>query len=923
MQRTQLGFRSLPLTLVLYKVLVCGWSLACGWCLAAAVAFGAEGANEDATVDSSRFESEIRPVLVQQCIGCHGASKQEGGLRLDSFAAMLQGGDSGAAVMPGTPDESLILEALRYESFEMPPDGPLPERTVKQFEQWIAAGAQWPEHAAPLREESSPIGLEDRQWWAFQPVVRHPPPPVADSHWPTNAIDQFVLARLEAQHMTPAPVAAPHVLVRRLYYDLLGLPPTPEELSKACAALQSDVDSAVTSKPQSSSSASRPAAAASTQSFSQISAWEGLVDQLLDDPRYGEHWARHWLDVVRYSESDGWNLDSYRPEIWRYRDYVVQAFNHDKPYPDFVREQLAGDEIEGDNPELRVAAGYLRLGIYEYNQRDARGHWNDVMNEITDVTGDVFLGMSFSCARCHDHKFDPLLQRDYFQLRAFFEPLIWRDDLDAATTEERKRYEQAHARWQQETQQVQDKIDAILEPYYERRWTSTVEKFPLDIQASYFKPVEERTSWDAQMSYLIGRQFWEEAGGPLKPMTSEDKTQLELLQKELAAWDEIKPQPLPQVMTVSNHAGAYSPTTIPADPDLQAIAPGFPSVLSQLDLPEFTETTAATTVGNRSRTSPSVTLVSHTNESIGNQPRRLQLAQWIGDERNPLTPRVIVNRIWQQHIGRGLVATSNDFGRVGSLPSHPDLLDWLTDEFMAQGWSIKKLHKQILTSSTWRQSAHHPQAAEYEMSDPGELLLWRAPIRRLQAEQLRDSMLAASGELLHELGGPSVAEPSPRRALYVKIFRNDLESFLSSFDRAGGLSSVAVRDSTTTPTQALLLVNGSYTLERADKMAQHLLTVPDLSVSEIIQRACLLTWGRPPLQEELDGCLQFVCSAEDAHGAQSTAAESTAAESTAAQASGTQQSEVDGQQLATAIDQQRWVDLCHVLLNSNEFLYVE
>ena len=692
--------------------------------------------------------------------------------------------------------------------------------------------------------------------------------------------------------------------MRRLYFDLLGLPPTPQELSQACADLQLASDSEVAPAPKTSPRDSRPEDSLQTMATaSQTSAWERLVERLLDDPRYGEHWARQWLDVVRYSESDGWNLDSYRPDIWRYRDYVVQAFNHDKPYPDFVREQLAGDEIEGDHPEYRVAAGYLRLGIYEYNQRDARGHWNDIMNEITDVTGDVFLGMSFSCARCHDHKFDPVLQRDYFQLRAFFEPLIWRDDVDAATSDERSRYEQAYALWQQETRQVQDQIDAIVEPYYQRKWTSTVEKFPLDIQACYFKPAEERNSWEAQMTYLIGRQFLDEAGGPLKSMTREDKAQLEQLQKELSAWDNIKPQPLPQAMTVSNHVGAYSPTTIPADPELHAIAPGFPSVLSELDLPTFTSNTPAPAADTHPRTSSVVSLVSSLSGTTTNQPRRLQLAQWIGDRRNPLTPRVIVNRIWQQHFGRGLVATSNDFGRMGSLPSHPEMLDWLTDEFMAQGWSFKKLHKQILMSSTWRQSAHHPQASQYEMSDPGELLLWRAPIRRLQAEQLRDAMLAASGELLQELGGPSVAEPSPRRALYVKIFRNDLENFLSTFDRAGGLSSVAVRDSTTTPMQALLLVNGAYTLERAEKMAQHLASDSAQTAAEMTRRACLLTWGRPPLVDELNGCLQFVRSVEDAPDAQTAVA--------------------SDEQLATAVDHQRWVDLCHVLLNSNEFLYIE
>ncbi|MCA9158489.1 MAG: DUF1549 domain-containing protein, partial [Planctomycetales bacterium] len=425
----------------------------CSWLLGAALVAG------DDQIDAGhvRFESKVRPVLVEHCIECHGANKQEGGLRLDSAESLQVGGDSGPALIAGEPSKSLLLEALKYESFEMPPSGPLTERTVEQFETWIAEGALWPEDSPLLRAATESISPEDRQWWAFQPLVRPDLPSVANDSWAANAIDTFVLARMESAQLTPAPRGEVHVLVRRLYFDLLGMPPTPEELDEACRALNVATD----------------------DPSSQDTAWGLLVDRLLDDPRYGEHWARHWLDLVRYSESDGWNLDAYRPEIWRYRDYVVNAFNSDKPYPDFVREQLAGDEIDADNPDYLVAAGFLRLGIYEYNQRDARAHWNDIMNEITDVTGDVFLGMSLACARCHDHKFDPLPQRDYFQLRAFFEPLIWRDDLVAATAKQRTQYEQQWGKWQAATAAVQSQIDALLNPYYERKWQSTVEKFPL------------------------------------------------------------------------------------------------------------------------------------------------------------------------------------------------------------------------------------------------------------------------------------------------------------------------------------------------------------------------------------------------------------------------------------------------------------
>ena len=329
--------------------------------------------------NATHFEQHIRPVLVAKCVQCHGAKKQEGGLRLDSQAALLAGGDSGQVLLAGDPQHSLLFEALKYESFEMPPQGQLPDETIRHFENWISAGGQWPEHTGTLREPTSKITEDDRQWWPFQPVVKREPPQVAEASWARNGIDRFVLARMEQHGLQPAPTADDTTLVRRLYFALLGLPPTPEDIARFV-------------------------------NDDSPTAWNDLVDRLLADERYGEHAARAWLDLVRYSESDGWNQDAYRPHMWRYRDYVVKAFNTDKPYPEFVRQQLAGDEMDRDQPEDLIAAGFLRLGIYEYNQRDARGHWNDIMNEMTDVVGDVFLGLSMSCARCHDHKFDPIPQ---------------------------------------------------------------------------------------------------------------------------------------------------------------------------------------------------------------------------------------------------------------------------------------------------------------------------------------------------------------------------------------------------------------------------------------------------------------------------------------------------------------------------------
>lgn len=796
---------------------------------------------------ASYFEQEIRPVLASQCIKCHGESKQEGGLRLDSLAGLQAGGDSGDALVSGRPDESLIIEALKYESYEMPPSGQLSEQTIAKFERWIARGAVWPEHTQPLRLESGQISAEDRQWWAFQPLTNPEPPVLKDDEWSRGDIDKFVLARLKRQGMQPAPRAERSMLVRRLYFDVLGVPPSPEELN----AFLADDDP---------------------------HAWENLIDRLLDDNRYGEHWARYWLDLVRYSESDGWNADFYRPDIWRYRDYVVDAFNSDKPYPDFVREQLAGDEIDSDNPEFLVAAGYLRLGIYEYNQRDARSHWDDIINEITDVTGDVFLGLSMSCCRCHDHKFDPLPQQDYYKLRAFFEPLIWRDNVVGATEKQKHEYAMQFALWEDATRGIREQIDALLKPYHDRKWLSTADKFPLDIQAAFYKAPEERTSWEEQMAYLVSRQFMEEGGGPLSKIAAEDKQRLEDLEAELAAFDELKPAPLPTLMTASDHTGAISPTLLPSDPE-RSIAPGFLAVMSNSAQPP---------IGSLRRPSR-VRLVGTSALRSGTSGRRTALAEWIGDANNALTTRVIVNRIWQQHFGEGLVATSSDFGRNGTPPSHPELLDWLTTNFVQQGWSFKHLNKLILNSATWQQSAHHPRAEEYQALDPAESLLWRARVRRLQAEQIRDALLSCSGELDGSLGGPSVVEDSPRRSLYLQSFRNKTDSFLHGFDVAKGLKSVPVRDTTTTPLQSLLLINGDYALQRARAMADRILRESEHApLAAMVERAVQLAWCRQPTADEMHSALAFL---EATHREE--------------------------------LSSEHWGDFCHVLFNSNQFLYIE
>ncbi len=784
------------------------------------------------------FEEHIRPLLAAKCAECHGTSNSANNLRVDSRAAFIAGGDGGPVVVPGDVDNSLLMRTVRGETPASPPEHLLPQDEVDALARWVADGAIWPEHPLPIRGATETISEQDRAWWAFRPLTKPALPTITNDAASINPVDRFIFRRLAERGMTPAPRATQEELVRRVYFDVLGLPPTPDEIT----AFVDDPSP---------------------------NAWENLVDRLLDDPRYGEHWARFWLDLVRYAESDGWNKDSYRPNLWRYRDYVVNAFNHDKPYPQFVREQLAGDEIEDDNPEHLIATGFLRLGIYEYNQRDAKGQWNDIMNEMTDVAGDVFLGLSMSCSRCHDHKFDPIPQSDYFSLRAFFEPIVWRDDVPAATEAQQAQWRSQQAVWEETAPLLHAAIDALCAPYYKRKWDSTVDKFPLDIQACFYKPQEERTSWEHQMAYLVSRQFYEEGTPALNAMSKRDKEKLAALEKRLAKFDKLKPPPLPQAMSVTDFDGTPSPTVPPGGDAGDAVAPSFLSVLS-------------TDAPGEDLERPGIP------DSTG---RRTALAEWIGRPDNPVTTRVFVNRIWQQHFGRGIATTPNDFGRMGQPPTHPELLDWLTATFVENGWSMKHLHKLILMSSTWQQSATHPSADEYQLKDPGDNLYWRAPVRRLSAEQLRDAMLLASGELDLKLGGPSVKADTPRRALYVRSLRNSPDEFLHAFDRANGLTSVAVRDNTTTPTQALLMLNNNYVLGRSAALAERLLARESATPWDLLSDAFRLTWGRAPTTNELAKAEAFVIPVPEPE--------------------------------SPVLDEKRLTDFCHVLFNSNEFMYLD
>jgi hypothetical protein len=809
------------------------------------------------------FEQSVRPLLAENCYSCHADKKQKGGLRLDSLESILKGGDSGPAVVPGKPEESLLVVAVNYAGPEMPPTGKLAAEKIAVLTRWISVGAPWPgrdrgaAHATftvrgnPLKAK---LAADDGAFWSLQ-RIRVPSVPVLPNDggidWADrsrNPIDQFILASLRAHRLTLAPEADKTTLVRRVTFDLTGLPPTPEEVDAFLADVEPD-------------------------------AYERLIDRLMASPRYGQRWGRHWLDLVRYAESDGFRQDAFRPQSWMYRDYVVRAFNRDKPYDRFLTEQLAGDELDPDDPELRIATGYLRLGTYEFNQRNVRGQWADILNDITDVTGEVFLGLSIGCARCHDHKFDPILQKDYYRLQAFFTPLLPRDDLTLAPRQQWAEYQAKRAAWEKAAAEILRKVSAIEQPYRDQGTARAIAKFPEDIRAILQKPEPDRSLLERQLGALAYRQIAFEHQQVPAVLKGSVKARWDALQEELKRLDRLRPPPPATVLTATDIGPVSPPTMIPGDRKGGAIEPGFLSVLD-----------------------PAPARIEPPPAARRSTGRRLALSRWLSQPDNPLSSRVIVNRVWQFHFGRGLVGTSSDFGRLGERPSHPELLDWLASEFVARGWQIKPLHRLILTSATYRQASvrNAQEVAAAEAVDHENRLLWKRTVQRLDADEIRDAMLAASGELEPTIGGPSVPGSQPRRTIDIRSTRNTRDALLDAFDAPDGNITTPRRNATITPTQALLLINGDWTLARAEALAARLERLKPASV-ELEERIILAyRWvlGRQPDPEEVAESAVFL---EYQAGLPPAPAHR-------ARLSG---------------DHAALIDLCHVLLNSNEFLYVD
>ncbi|MEZ5325254.1 MAG: DUF1553 domain-containing protein [Verrucomicrobiales bacterium] len=798
------------------------------------------------------FEANIRPLLAGNCFKCHGEGKQKGGLRLDSIERINRGGESGAAVEPGDVEGSLLIRAIRRtdEDLAMPPKHPLPASDIALLEQWVKMGAPWPVESAPDKAvalDENGFTADDYNWWAVQPVTDPAvPAPISEfpAEWSDHPIDRFVARRLHDVGLDPAPPASPSELVRRIYFDLHGLPPTPEQIEAFVADSAVDANGAV----------------------------ETLIDELLASPRYGERWGQHWLDIARFAESDGYRADFFRSEAWRYREYVIRAFNEDKPYDQFVLEQLAADEFASDEPETLVATGFLRHGIYEYNQRNAKMHWELILNEMTNVTGEVFLGVGIGCAQCHNHKFDPILQKDYYSLQAFLSSTWWPEHRPLGTTEQIANYENAFAEWERETASIREEMEGMVAELRNNRKEYAVNQFPEDVQQMYRKETEARTPYEEQLTQLVQRQVEYEYGNfdPLKALGKQPESlaRYKELEQQLKAYESSKPKELPMAFIATDVGTEAAPAVLKSRQGKQLVEPAFLTLLGQA-APKITPT--ETTTG-----------------------RRHALGRWITDPENPLSTRVIVNRVWQHHFGRGIVATPNDFGRLGEPPSHPELFDWLTSRFIEKGWKLKALHRVIMTSSAYRQTARQEPMITAKLQDPANLLLWRFPARRLSAEQVRDAMLAVSGELTDGSGQPSKDGQQPVRSVYVKKIRNTPDPVLFAFDAPSGFESAPNRLQTTTPNQSLLLVNNDWPLRRAKAFATRLLHGADAVSVEMITEAFQLAYGRNPQPEESEMALEFV------HAQMS-----------------------DPPQVGAAPDVlAALTEFCHALLGSNEFLYL-
>jgi hypothetical protein len=844
--------------------------------------------HQESATDLSR---RAYAVLRQNCFGCHGAAKTSG-LDLRTPETALAGGDNGKVIEPSDASASRLYQFIAHQAKPaMPPGKKLPDAAVETLRRWIEAGASFDgfekEAAARKDDESAklierPITPDERGFWAFQPPRRGAPPRMSHPGWGANPIDAFLLAKMKAKGIRPSPRADRRTLIRRAYLDLTGLPPAPEEVE----AFVKD---------------------------SHPGAWERLIDRLLASPHYGERWARHWLDLVRYADSGGFEFDVDRPEMWRYRDYVVRAFNDDKPYDRFIREQLAGDEYAPDSQEAMIATGFLRLGP-EGGGGGERGR-QDQLDDLITTTSLTFMGLTVGCARCHDHKFDPIPQKDFYRIQAIFAPSrpinypLVGADVVVAHRAETQRIDGL----QRPLKKAKEEIEA---PYLKELVEEAVSRLPEYMQIAWQTPPEKRTAGQRLNVQQIKKTLEDDTLSQkltekdiVARMSDDDKRRHQELAEKIKALDQQKPKPYPTTRAIGEPGSKPGPTYFlhrgAHDAKGPVVTPGALSVINETDY-EF----AAPPPNAKS------------------SYRRRGFAEWLASPQNPLTARVMVNRIWQHHFGEGIVRTPGNFGKLGEPPTHPELLDWLAVEFMSEGageresdgatgrrgdgakenrqfairnpqssdpqsairnpqskgWSVKRMHRLMMTSQAY-QMASNDIAANVSI-DPENRLLWRMQRVRLEAEIIRDQILAVAGNLNRAMGGPCVHpyidpklfqsstkrtwpgkhddDPSTwRRSLYVYSKRSIRYPLFETFDQPNLINSCDRRNRSTIAPQALLLMNNNFVLTEAKYFGERLRREAGDDPRAQVERAYRLALGRAPAAFERAKAVEFIRSGQN------------------------------------------------------------
>jgi hypothetical protein len=844
--------------------------------------------------DDIDFGRDVRPILKQHCFKCHGTIKQQGGLRFDHRDGAIREGDSGEkSIVPGSAEASELIRRVISddESFQMPPEGErLTAEEIDLLRRWIDGGAPWPESAdfVPVGGELT-VTDEDRQHWSFRPLRQPPIPAVESAERVRTPIDAFIFAALDKLEVSPAEQASPRKLIRRLKFDVIGLPPTPEEVSEFEAASGRD--------PQ---------------------ATEALIDRSLESPHYGERWARHWLDVARYADSDGLETDADRPFAYRYRDFVIRALNDDLPFDTFVRWQIAGDELDRDDPRAVAATGFLAagpsvlLGTNRLEEERLFNRYNE-MDDIISTFGSGLLGLTMGCARCHDHKYDPIPTRDYYRLMSAFHSGE-RADVLLGDVSQIEAYERAEAHWKSRLQGAEQELEKWvgeqrkrLEPALRAEKIAELDVPPADKQSLLDPSASERCR---ELSEKYAAQIAVSDDELKEALAPEDRQRWTRLSEAIEQVHQSEPASPPAAYAFQDETSQPRLTWLFSRGDFhdrsQPVALGFLTVLSRAKPAEQYWDEA------RSR---------GTGQSSTYQ--RAALADWVTDVEQgagALLARVIVNRVWQHHFGRGLVATPNDFGVQGERPTHPELLEWLAHDFVAHGWRLKRLHRQILASAVYLQDTKFDE--DKAKLDPYNRFLWRRQPVRLEAEVLRDSMLFVAGTLNLEPYGPGFkppiaaeamsarnvmppyeAEPadSPnirRRSIYMFHKRVVPYPLMQVFDRPDSQQSCGRRERTLVATQSLSLLNDPFIRDRAAEFAERLLReAPDSR--DLAGLAFEAALGRPPDEQEKEMARGFVI---------------TRLEQRRRRAMGQEEDAL----LLVAL-----TDYCQALFGLNEFLYIE